>query len=105
MRNQGLLFAGLVLSMVPWLLAPSTISSFVVLYGTLKIRVPAATQLLIDHPESLLALPLFVLAVWCYPGWKARRGKASLSAGFVALALGYLLIVTLLYWPTFTRLS
>jgi len=98
-------FAGLVLSIVPWLLAPSTISSFVVLYSTFGVRVPAATQLLIDHPEGLLALPLFVLGVWCYPGWRDRRGKASLSAGFVALALGYLLIVTLLYWPTFSRLS
>jgi len=104
-RNQGLFVAGLVLAMVPWLLAPSTISPFLVLYGTLNVRIPAATRLLIDYPQGLLALPLFVLAVWCYPGWKARRGKASLSAGLAASAIGYLLIVTLLYWPTFVRSS
>lgn len=96
---------GLILSMIPWLLAPSTISPFLVLYGALKVRIPAATRLLIDYPQGLLVLPLFVLAVWCYPGWKARRGKASLSAGLAAAALGYLLIVTLLYWPTLTRPS
>jgi len=92
---------GMALSLIPWLLAPLTIAPFPALYGAWGIEAPVATRFLIDHPRILLALPLLVLAAWLYPGWRARRGVACLAAGFATSALGYLVMVCLLYWPTF----
>jgi len=97
-----MIVVGLALSFVPWLIAPSTIAPFIGLYSTFGITAPPATKFLIDHPQSLLVLPLFVMAAWLHPGWKGRRGVACLSAGLMASALGYLSMVTLLYWPTFS---
>lgn len=102
-KDRGQFAAGLVLSTVPWLVAPGTIAPFIALYGAMGIDVPRATQLLIDHPQGLLALPLPVIAAWFYPAWRTRRGSASLAAGFAVAALGYLSMVILLYWPTFAR--
>ena len=99
-RNQGLIVAGLALSIVPWLIAPSTIAPFIALYSLFGIDPPPATKFLIDHPQSLLVLPLFLMSAWLYPGWKGRRGVASLSVGLLVAALGYLSMVMLLYWPT-----
>lgn len=100
-KDQGQFTAGLVLSTVPWLVAPSAITSFIGLYGVMGIDVPPATRLLMHYPQSLLALPLLVVAAWYYPGWRTRRGLASLATGFTVSAVGYLAIVILLYWPTF----
>ncbi len=101
LRSHAQSAAGMALSLVPWLIAPVTIAPFPALYSVLGIQAPPATRFLIDHPCYLLALPLIVLGAWLYPAWRARRGVASLSAGFAASALGYLLMVCLLYWPTF----
>jgi len=100
-KSQGAIFVGLALSIVPWLIASSTIAPFIVLYDTLGIDAPPATKFLIDYPQCLLGLPLFVVAALLYPRWKGRRGVASLSAGLMTSALGYLSMVVLLYWPTF----
>ena len=102
-KDRAQFTAGLVLSALPWLIAPSTIAPFIGLYGAMGVDVPAATRLLMDHPQWLLGLALPVLAAWYYPGWRARRGPASLAAGLAVAAVGYLSMVLLLYWPTFAR--
>jgi hypothetical protein len=100
-KEHGQFVVGLILSLVPWLVAPRTIPPFASLYRAWGLDVPTATQMLIDHPHGLLALPFVVIATWSIPKSTKRRGIASLSAGFAAGALGYLSIVMLLYWPTF----
>ena len=102
-KDRGQFTAGLVLSTIPWFIAPSTIASFIALYGAMRIDAPPATRLLMDHSQWLLGLALLVVAAWYYPGWRTRRGPASLAAGFAASAVGYLSMVILLYWPTFAR--
>ena len=97
------LIVGLLLSAAPWLLAMNQVASFLWLYHAWGLGIPVATRLLIDYPDGLLVLPLMVVVVWgCLPN-NDRRGIASLSAGFLIGALGYLLVELALYWPVIWR--
>jgi len=103
----GLFAGGLFAATTPGIAAVSVLPSFAETYKDLSIKIPVATQLLVDHPSLMFGLIAAVPFGWFFPQVVAvlllrgglSPGKASFLAGSVTSTIAWLCMFLLIYWP------